>query len=94
MKNRRKRSYSEGDPQTIGQIIGGLAVSAFLPCLIFTGFNVVTAIIGVIAIIEICIFIYDFRDVISVILKIALFILIALLLLIAVFYIFDFILTL
>lgn len=94
MKNRRKRSYSEGDPQTIGQIIGGLAVGAFLPCLIFTGFNVVTAIIGIIAIIEICILIHDFWPVISVMLKIAIFILIALLFLIAVFYIFDFILTL
>lgn len=94
MKNRRKRTYSEADPPTIGEVIGGLAIAAFLPCLIFTVFNVVTAVIGIIALIEICIFIHDFWDVISIMLKIALFILITLLLLVAVFYIFDFILTL
>lgn len=94
MKNRRKRSYSESEPETIGQIIGGIAVAAFIPCLIFTGFNVVTAIIGIVALIEICILIHDFWDVISVMLKIAIFVLVALLLLVAVFYIFDFLLTL
>ncbi|MBR2256260.1 MAG: hypothetical protein IJ899_02760 [Blautia sp.] len=94
MKNRRKRTYSEGDHQTIGEIIGGLAVAAFLPCLIFTGFNVVTAIIGIVALIEICILIHDFWPVFSVMLKIAVFILIALLLIVAVLYVFDFILTL
>lgn len=94
MRNRRKRTYSEADPPTIGEIIGGIAVAAFIPCLILTGFNVVTAIIGIVALIEICILIHDFWDVINVMLKIALFILIALLLLVAVFYIFDFILTL
>ena len=94
MRNRRKRTYSEADPPTIGEIIGGLAIAVFLPCLILTGFNVVTAIIGIIAFIEICILINDFWDVIGVMLKIALFILIALLLLVAVFYIVNFILTL
>lgn len=94
MKNRRKRTYSEADPPTIGEVIGGLAIAAFLPCLIFTGFNIVTAIIGIVALIEICILIHDFWPVISVMLKIVIFILIALLLLVAVFYIFDFILTL
>ena len=94
MKNRRKRTYSEADPPTIGEVIGGLAVAAFLPCLILTGMNVITIILGVIALIEICILIHDFWPVLSVMLKIALFILIALLLLVAVFYIFDFILTL
>lgn len=94
MRNRRKRTYSEADPPTIGEVIGGLAVAAFLPCLIFTGFSIVTAIIGIIAIIEICIFVHDFWPVFSVMLKIAIFILISLLLLVAVFYIFDFILTL
>lgn len=94
MRNRRKRTYSEANPPAIGEVIGGLAIAAFLPCLIFTGFNVVTAIIGIVALIEICILIHDFWDVISVMLKIALFIQIALLFLVAVFYIFDFILTL
>ena len=94
MRNRRKRTYSEADPPTIGEVIGGLAIAAFLPCLILTGFNVITAIIGIVALIEICILIRDFWPVISVMMKIAIFVLIALLLIIAVFYIFDFILTL
>lgn len=94
MRNRRKRTYSEADPPTIGEVIGGIAIVTFLPCLILTGFNVVTAIIGIVALIEICIFVHDLWPVFSVMLKIAVFILIALLILIAVFYIFDFILTL
>ena len=91
MKNRRKRTYSEGDPPTIGEVIGGLAIAAFLPCLILTGVNVITISIGIIALIEMCILIYDFWPVLKVMAKIIGIILLALLVLLFLAYLLSYI---